>query len=132
MNNLNFLNSEVNLWFTSHLISIFFIYQVIRHGLCSLPHSCGFSTELSLLNISPDWGKKGQEKSISVLLLLPRKNSFFFPMWVKRSSNNPWDLWDNSGLVTNWKKQHENLDFKGTSFCLCPERGEEKNNPSHT
>ena len=58
----------------------FFIYQVIRYGLCSLPHSCGFSTELSLLTINPDWGKKGQEKSISVLLLLPRKNSFFlFP-----------------------------------------------------
>lgn len=57
-----------------------FIYPVIRHGLCSLLQSCGFSTELSLLPGSPNWGKKSPEERVSVLLLLPRKNAFFPPV----------------------------------------------------
>lgn len=57
-----------------------FICPVIRRRLYSLPHSCGFNAQWSLLNTSPDLDKKGLEERVSGLP--PRKKSVFpfFPV----------------------------------------------------
>lgn len=43
---------------------------------------------------------------------------------MKLSSSNPWGFWDNTGLLTSRKTQHENLGWKAPFFfCFSSERG---------